>query len=216
MAESEALTLTFRIILISLYSLFSIIRLNISRMTRKLQKNSEIKEKKFRLSFVQFFIITTVIIFFLYIFLPQWFDWSKLPNYPITLKWIGTGFGFFAIIFFIFVHIHLGKNFSYTLIIYEDHKLIKTGPYKLVRHPMYTAFLFLHSAVFLITGNWFIGLYWILGLIFVISLRIRHEEMMLVQEFGEEYISYQKETGALFPNIIKIIQKSKAKESEKQ
>jgi protein-S-isoprenylcysteine O-methyltransferase Ste14 len=213
MVKTETLDLTFKIILICLYSIFTIIRLNISRIIRKAKIESQVKEKKFSLSFLQIYILITVILFFLYIFLPQWFNWSKIPNYPRAVQWVGFSLGIVAIALFIYVHIHLGKNFSYKIAIKEDHKLIKTGPYKLIRHPMYTAFIILHSAVFLLTGNWFLGIIWVVGIFLVIALRIKQEEKMLIEEFGDEYKEYIKTTGALFPNIFKFIMNDKPEKS---
>jgi protein-S-isoprenylcysteine O-methyltransferase Ste14 len=141
--------------------------------------------------------------------MPIWFDWSRIPNYPRGLQWTGSVLGISSIALFIFVHIHLGKNFSSKLAIYEDHKLIKTGPYKFVRHPMYTAFIMLHNAIFLITANWFFGIIWIGGITILILLRVRREEKMLISVFGEEYESYIDNTGSLLPNLIKIMKRRK-------
>ena len=74
---------------------------------------------------------------------------------------------------------------------------------------MYTAFILLHTAVFLITANWFFGIIWIGGLTIILILRIWHEEKLLVDTFGEDYENYKKSTGLLLPNLIKIIRDKK-------
>ncbi|NHK30495.1 MAG: isoprenylcysteine carboxylmethyltransferase family protein [Asgard group archaeon] len=200
--------IVFKVILIGLYSIFTIIRITFSRFSRK-NTEVDIKESKFRLTFLQFYIASTVIIFFLYIFFDQWFSWGQIQNYPEFISWIGFGLGLLSLGMFTWIHIFLNKNFSYTLKIFENHKLITKGPYKFIRHPMYTAFLIFHSSIFLITGNWFIGIIWIVGLLFIFLIRIRNEEKMLIETFGEVYREYIRTAGILFPSIIKIIRKHK-------
>jgi protein-S-isoprenylcysteine O-methyltransferase Ste14 len=212
MTEEEIFALVFKIILIVLYSSFTIIRINIARIIRKSNKNNEIKEKIIHVRFLEIYIVITIIVFFLFILMPEWFNWSAIPNYPRWIQWIGTTIGVLSIVLFVFVHIHLGKNFSYKLAIYDDHRLVKTGPYKFIRHPMYTAFIMLHVAIFLITANWFFGIIWIGGLTIILIFRIKREEKMLIDVFGEEYKNYIKHTGSLLPNLIKIIKSKNNKE----
>jgi protein-S-isoprenylcysteine O-methyltransferase Ste14 len=201
--------IVFKVILISLYSLFTILRITFSRISKRNNTEAEIKESRIRLTFLQLYIAITVIIFFLYIFFDHWFSWGQIPKYPEFVSWIGFSFGLLSLGMFFWVHLFLYNNFSYTLKIYQNHKLITTGPYKVIRHPMYTAFLIFHSSIFLITGNWFIGIIWIIGLLFVFLIRIRKEEKMLIEAFGDEYKEYIQKTGILFPSIIKLIRKKR-------
>ncbi|NHJ49648.1 MAG: isoprenylcysteine carboxylmethyltransferase family protein [Asgard group archaeon] len=216
MTEEEIYILVFKIILIVLYTSFSIIRINITRLKRKANKSSEINEGKFSIAFLQIYIILTVILFMIFVFAPQLFDWSKIPNYPQGLQWTGTALGILSIILFIFVHKHLGRNYSRSLEIFDDHKLISTGPYKFVRHPMYSAFVLLHIAVFLITENWFFGIVWIGGLTIVLILRIKREEDMLIEAFGDNYKFYKEKTGILFPNLIKIFRNKQTDKNDEK
>lgn len=201
--------IVFKVILICLYSIFTIIRITFSRLSKKNNSDVEIKESKIRLSFLQIYIASTVIIFFLYIFFDQWFSWGQIINYPEFVSWIGFCIGLVSLGMFTWVHSFLNNNFSYTLKIYHNHKLITKGPYNYIRHPMYTAFLIFHSSIFLTTGNWFIGIIWIVGLVFIFLIRIRKEEKMLIKTFGDIYREYIHTTGILFPSIIKIIRKRK-------
>ncbi|HUT81941.1 MAG TPA: isoprenylcysteine carboxylmethyltransferase family protein [Candidatus Bathyarchaeia archaeon] len=199
--------LVFKIILIVLYSIFTIIRIHFSRKARKSTRKSAIKESKVRLTILQTYIFSTVIIFFLYIFSPEWFGWGTIPLYPEAVRWIGVGAGVVSQVLFTIVHIHLGQNFSYTLRIGDDHALITDGPYRYVRHPMYSAFLLFHVSIFLVTKNWFFGIIWIIGLTLFLFLRITKEEEMLMEVFGEKYQEYKTRTGALFFPVFKILKK---------
>lgn len=199
--------LVFKIILIILYSVFTIIRIHFSRKARKTTGKSEIKESKIRLTILQTYIISTVILFFLYIFSPKWFSWGTIPNYPEAIRWVGVGVGVISQVLFTSVHIHLGQNFSYTLRIGDEHTLITDGPYRYVRHPMYSAFLVFHISIFLVTKNWFFGIIWIAGLTLFLFLRISKEEEMLIEVFGEKYLEYKGKTGVLFFPIFKVMKK---------
>lgn len=204
--------LFFEICLIVLYSSFTIIRIHFSRLSRKVHKRGEIKESKIRLTILQVYIISTVIIFFLFIFIPSWFKWGMIKNYPFALRWVGLGLGIFSIALFSFVHIFLGRNFSYTLQLSDEHTLVTSGPYRFIRHPMYTAFILLHISIFLISQNWFIGIIWMCGLIIILLLRINKEEEMLIEVFSEKYIEYKRHTGALFFPVIKFLRKNNREE----
>lgn len=96
----------------------------------------------------------------------------------------------------------LHKQFSVFVAIQEEHKLITTGIYKYVRHPIYTAGIISFLGFILITNS-ALGL----GTGFIIVLpallyRIHVEEQMLIAHFGEEYTEYKKKVKALIPWLI--------------
>jgi len=110
----------------------------------------------------------------------------------ITL--LGLGFAVWA-------RVHLGKYWSGLPAIRVDHKLIRTGPYSLVRHPIYTGILFAIVGTAIIFGEP-LGLM-VFFLILVIYLwKIRVEEKYLHDEFGEDYSRYKKEVPALIPLLV--------------
>ena len=95
----------------------------------------------------------------------------------------------------------LGKYFTGTVLIKEDHRLIRSGLYKHLRHPAYTGALLAHLGLGLAFSNWFS-----LGLssipFFIAALyRMHVEERALTEEFGEEYIGYSRGTKRLIPKL---------------
>jgi len=98
-------------------------------------------------------------------------------------------------------HVDLGTNWSITLQVREHHQLITQGVYKSIRHPMYSA-LFLYSlGQVLVLPNWIAGPSYLItfGILFV--FRIRDEEGMMLEEFGDEYATYMAKTKRLVPGI---------------
>ena len=91
-----------------------------------------------------------------------------------------------------------------TVRVESDQKLVDTGLYGLVRHPMYTAFYALHLATILATANLFLGLTWLAGLIVVISLRVDREEAMMIRQFGDAYRAYMTETDRFLPPLRRV------------
>lgn len=101
----------------------------------------------------------------------------------------------------IWARLHLGTNWSGQTVIRVRHTLVRTGPYRFVRNPIYTGLLVAFGGTALVIGEaWaFVVLF-----IFLVSFlaRIRAEEKVLVEEFGESYIKYKKEVKALIPFLL--------------
>jgi protein-S-isoprenylcysteine O-methyltransferase Ste14 len=136
----------------------------------------------------------------MYILFPQTLAWAKLP---ITswLRLFGAFLAVVALLWFIWIHRSLGNNLSVRLRIKESQELITDGPYRLIRHPMYSAFFLLHLSVFFLTANWFIGVTWLAGLTTIIFLRVKREEAMLLAQFGDKYSDYMEQTGRFIPSV---------------
>ncbi len=132
---------------------------------------------------------------------PQLMKWSAFP-FPFWLRWIGFFIGLVALLIFFWVLRSLGRNFSTTLTIKKDQTLVSYGPYRWVRHPMYASFILLWVGFFFISANWFIGLTGILGFVWAIVVRTPREEQMMIERFGDEYISYMKCTGRYLPRWL--------------
>ncbi|MFC1905436.1 isoprenylcysteine carboxylmethyltransferase family protein [Chloroflexota bacterium] len=176
------------------------IRIEYYRRTKKAGHITVIEERKRYPIWLSIFICYTVFTFFIYILFPQTLAWASL-QLPIWARLIGILLGLIALLWFVWVHSSLGNNLSVRLLIKESQTLVTDGPYRWIRHPMYTAFYLLHIAVFFLTANWFIGVTWLAGLTVIILLRVEREEAMMVSRFGEQYASYMKRTGRFIPII---------------
>ncbi len=194
--------LASKIILIVVYSLFSIIRIEYYRRTRKAGYKTVIEERKRYSVWLSVFICYTVFTFFIYLLFPQALAWARVPL-TLWLRVLGAFLALIALLWFILIHRSLGSNLSTNLKIKDSQKLITDGPYRWVRHPMYNAFYLLHIAVFFLTANWFIGVTWSAGLTTIILLRVKREEAMLLARFGSEYSAYMNNTGRFIPTFKK-------------
>jgi protein-S-isoprenylcysteine O-methyltransferase Ste14 len=95
----------------------------------------------------------------------------------------------------------LGRQFTTTLTIVENHKIIDTGIYKHIRHPSYTGGLMSFLGLSIAFSNWITFLVIFFPILFGYIYRINIEEKLLVSYFGEEYIAYSRNTYRLIPNI---------------
>ena len=131
---------------------------------------------------------------------PNWMAWSSI-TLPVWVRWVGVVLGLAGCAILIWTHRILGENFFGGMKIRKDHRLITEGPYRWVRHPMYTAFILLGFAWFILSENWFIAAFWLASAILVIVTRLNKEEDMLLSQFGEAYREYAQETGRVFPRF---------------
>ena len=98
-------------------------------------------------------------------------------------------------------HADLGTNWSVTLEIREQHRLITQGVYRRIRHPMYSALALYSVGHALVIPNWVAGPSNLIAFAILFALRVRPEERMMVAEFGDEYIAYATETKRLVPGV---------------
>lgn len=127
----------------------------------------------------------------------SWFDFANytLPNWA---GWLGIGILSAALFVFWRSHADLGLNWSPSLEIREKHELVTRGIYAMIRHPMYASQWLWVFAQPLLLQNWVAGWLNLLVFLFFYPLRVRAEEQMLLEQFGEQYRSYQQKVGAVF------------------
>jgi protein-S-isoprenylcysteine O-methyltransferase len=94
----------------------------------------------------------------------------------------------------------LGKNITDTVIIRREHSLITHGPYRWIRHPLYTFGALLFLSLSLVTQIWLIPLL-VVPTFAILLQRTTIEEKALQERFGEEYTQYSQRTGRFFPRL---------------
>lgn len=130
-------------------------------------------------------------------------NWLDFANYtlPAWAGWLGVVVMLGALFIFWRSHADLGLNWSPSLEIREKHTLITNGIYGAIRHPMYASQWLWSIAQILLIQNWIAGL---IGLIIFTPfylLRVRAEERLMLDTFGEEYQAYMQRTGGVLPKI---------------
>jgi protein-S-isoprenylcysteine O-methyltransferase Ste14 len=107
-----------------------------------------------------------------------------------------------ALFLFYRSHADLGKNWSISLEIRSEHRLVSTGIYRFIRHPMYSSFFLMAVAQLLLLPNWFAGVTGLVGVGMLYAFRIRQEERMMMERFGAEYQNYMSRTARLIPWLV--------------
>jgi len=98
-------------------------------------------------------------------------------------------------------HTDLGVNWSPTLAIHEQHILVTRGIYGVIRHPMYASQWIFALAQPLLLHNWIAGFWNLLVFIPFYLLRVKAEEQLMLEQFGDQYRSYMQKVGAVFPRF---------------
>lgn len=129
--------------------------------------------------------------------------WLDFANYtlPGWMGWAGVVILAGALFVFIRAHRDLKANWSPSLEIFQEHSLVTGGIYGLIRHPMYASQWLWVIAQILLLQNWLAGP---LDLVFFIPfyfLRVRAEEKMMLDTFGESYRAYMRQTGGVLPRL---------------
>jgi len=129
-----------------------------------------------------------------------WLAWATLPL-PGWMRWTGIVMALFGFALLQWAQSTLGQSWSDTPRMMKDQTLITSGPYRMIRHPIYTAFLLILGSALFISANWLIGLAWISMTLLEIFSRIDFEERLMLEYFGDQYYEYMKKTGRLFPKL---------------
>jgi protein-S-isoprenylcysteine O-methyltransferase Ste14 len=98
-------------------------------------------------------------------------------------------------------HADLGTNWSITLEVHEQHRLITQGVYRRIRHPMYLALALYSVGQALVIPNWVAGPSNLIAFAILFALRFRAEERMMIEGFGAEYAAYSARTDRLIPGV---------------
>lgn len=130
-------------------------------------------------------------------------SWLDFANYslPTWAGWLGVILILLALFVFWRSHADLGLNWSPSLEIRTEHKLITNGIFGYIRHPMYASQWIWVIAQPLLIQNWIAGFLDMFVFMAFYFLRVRAEEKLMLDTFGDEYREYMNKTGAVFPKI---------------
>jgi protein-S-isoprenylcysteine O-methyltransferase Ste14 len=129
---------------------------------------------------------------------PNWAVWSSVPL-PVWMRWLGVIVLLMGAVVVVRGFRDLGRNLTISPSTKEDHKLVTTGSYGWVRHPLYSGVFVQSVGVCLLMANWFAAVSSATFCV-LIALRTRLEEANLVVEFGDDYRQYQQRVGMFVPN----------------
>jgi protein-S-isoprenylcysteine O-methyltransferase Ste14 len=132
--------------------------------------------------------ISMLFLVLIHAFRPMWLS-LFIASFASWFRWIGIGLGVVSLPMLAWVHHTLGKQWSTNIQLLDEHTLITVGPYKWIRHPMYTALFIFFFGLAIASSNW---LFVLLALVafFVLYARIGIEEKMMQERFGDDYIAY--------------------------
>lgn len=149
-------------------------------------------------------VVVALILCFVFLLVPNWFgsflDGSFLPQGGLCF-YIGFALLLAGMAFTAWARTALGRNWSGRVTIKEDHELVTTGPYGLVRHPIYTGALLAIIGSVIALGR--VG--GLLSIVLILAVFIRKiylEEQVLGRHFGARYTEYRKQTRALIPFLF--------------
>ncbi|MEM8767477.1 MAG: protein-S-isoprenylcysteine O-methyltransferase [Pseudomonadota bacterium] len=127
----------------------------------------------------------------------------SFANYATANWWPLTGIPVAMLGLWLFwrSHVDLGKNWSVSLELREDHGLITSGVYQRIRHPMYTSIFLLYLAQAIFISNWIAGFSGLITFGAMYLVRTPREEAMMYDQFGAAYEDYCTRSGRLIPRL---------------
>ncbi len=134
-----------------------------------------------------------------YLINPAWVAWARF-ELPDWVRWIAAFCGLSMIPAIYWLFSTIGNNISPTQATRQNHQLVTSGPYRWIRHPLYTFGGIALAALTGLTTLWWLGIVWVLGMS-VLLWRTGREEANLIARFGDEYRQYMQRTGRYWPKV---------------
>ena len=122
------------------------------------------------------------------------------PAWPATAAsyWAGAALLSLGLAFSVWARLAIGANWSATVTVKEDHELVRTGPYRFVRHPIYTGLLLGFIGTAVARAEWR-GVLAVAIVFIALWRKLKLEERWMGEVFGETYAAYKSEVAALVP-----------------
>lgn len=131
---------------------------------------------------------------------PLWMTWGAVPL-PASLRWLGAPLMALGAALHLWGTLHLGRNFTVTVSTVQCPTLVTSGPFRWVRHPLYSGGMLESLGVVFLVANWAVAAatvaFWS-----VVVIRTAKEEAALVKTFGDDYRDYQRRVGRFLPRVF--------------
>ena len=137
---------------------------------------------------------------FAYLLNPAWMAWSAI-SLPTWLRWLGAAVGLAMLPLLYWVFSSIGNNISETFLTKGKHVLVTYGPYRWVRHPLYSAATISLVSLSMLAANWFMFAMACAAFLGIAVLVIPREEAELIRKFGDEYREYMERTRRFAPRL---------------
>ena len=132
---------------------------------------------------------------------PHWLRQHFFSESDTTLVWTGVLLTALGIGFAIWARSWIGSNWSGTITIKDRHELVQGGPYRIVRHPIYSGMFLAYLGTALAFGE-IRGLLGFPLLVLGFGMKLRMEETFMLQQFGNVYVDYKHRVKAVVPFLI--------------
>jgi len=134
-------------------------------------------------------------------YLGHWWH-SNIFVYRLWIGWVGVAIAVVGFAITFWARFTLGGNWSSNVTIKVEHELIRKGPYRCVRHPIYTGLMIAMAGTSIVFNQWrFLPATFFIWLSF--HIKLLKEEKFMRQTFGEGYTEYSRTTGAIFPRLLR-------------
>lgn len=120
---------------------------------------------------------------------------------PGAVRWTGEAIALGGILLVGWSFETLGRDYRGGVGLWDDHRLVTTGPYAHVRHPIYLGFLIAMLGIWLLSADWLAGASGLLLTASIPLLRVPIEEAELADRFGKAYRDYEARTGRFLPRL---------------
>ena len=138
--------------------------------------------------------------FLAYVIYPASMEWASIPISP-WIRWSAVAASLALLPALVWVFVSIGSNISETVLTKDGHQLVTRGPYRWIRHPLYTVATSMFVALGVVAANAFIVATALVAIIAMLVLVIPKEEARLTAKFGDAYRAYCARTGRLFPKV---------------
>jgi len=131
----------------------------------------------------------------------HWLNAQVLPD----IAWVreaGVALTAAGLLFAIWARLYLGTNWSGTVTVKVGHELVRSGPYRWVRHPIYSGLLLASLGTAAERGE-MRGVFAVAFIFAGFWMKLRTEERFMADVFGSKYAEYKRDTGALIPRVIR-------------